>query len=456
MAQEDILIRIHAIDEFSATLEKASKSIQKLTAPISRGMKNTTKTIVNTWKPVNQSVTSLQESLNIAGMSMGRFNKAARENMWQVTNNGQVLDKLNGRVLDNSNVVRQATKEARRFKFEWLSIMFTGMALDRMFGSLVQKQFQLFGITDMLGAAWTTVLLPIMEAITPLIYTLVEAFMNMPDSMKLVVGAFILLGAIAGKVLTIVGQGVLAAMGFAKIFGGGAIIAGVKGIGAAFLGLGAPVLLAIAAIIAIVIGMYLAWKNNFLGMKNIVKSFITEIKQYLGGLISIVKGILDIVVGLFTGDFEKVKRGVIRIFKGLFNMVVGMAKMSFYGMAGIIIGAFQIVWNMIKVIIDGIKYLYKKARSIASYIGSKMSKFLLGSFQSGGVVPQTGPYLLHAGEHVIPKRRAQSGAGGIATNPTFIINANIGSSYDVRQLASELNRYWAADFERLSKSRGSR
>jgi len=72
-------------------------------------------------------------------------------------------------------------------------------------------------------------------------------------------------------------------------------------------------------------------------------------------------------------------------------------------------------------------------------------------FQMGGVMPHTGLAYLHKGEIVTP-----AGASPINFSPTIIVNANVSSSYDVRALADELNRYYASDFERIIQGRGLR
>jgi hypothetical protein len=71
-------------------------------------------------------------------------------------------------------------------------------------------------------------------------------------------------------------------------------------------------------------------------------------------------------------------------------------------------------------------------------------------FASGGIVPgssnQAVPIIAHGGETILP--------AGQGINIVFNINATISNDYDVRKLATELNKYWTSDFERISKARG--
>jgi hypothetical protein len=76
-----------------------------------------------------------------------------------------------------------------------------------------------------------------------------------------------------------------------------------------------------------------------------------------------------------------------------------------------------------------------------------LSNWLLGSRQYGGYIPQTGPYMLHQGETVVP-------AGGDTFASNITINANISSDMDIKSLASKLSIYWQEDLARRTQRRG--
>ncbi len=217
MAQEDILIRIRAIDEASRTIRKVSGSLQQLSAPMEKmtvGMGKVQKTIVRTYKPAIGGFQSMEEATNAAGLSTKKWESYARTNFLVQAKGGGIVDKLTGKTISYGQAAKDATMQSRRFKFEWLSIMFAGMALDRAFGSLVKSQMELFGVSGLMADAWTITLLPVMELITPLLFKMIEAFMEMPEWLQIATGGFVLFGAAAGKILTLVGQFVLAKMGF--------------------------------------------------------------------------------------------------------------------------------------------------------------------------------------------------------------------------------------------------
>lgn len=351
----------------------------------------------------NQVITIVTEMIDKVTGTSKKITKEITDMGKGVERTTQTIQRFNGKILKSSQVLTSTTKNLRRFKFEWLSVMFAGMAISRVFGGLIRSQAQLFGISDVLSAMWTVVLLPVMELMLPIILKLSEFFMDLPDGVKLAIGAFIILAAIFGVILLVVGQVMLAIGGIAILFG---VTAGVA---AGAMGL---IILGVIALIAAIVFVTVAIKKNWVDMWDFIK-FIT-----FGSLI-------------FTKD-------VLMLFLKSFKFVFWDAPKK------IVLG----LWNFIRNIFSKIGKLVSE-----SFIGKGFSLVggLLGSFQTGGVVPQTGPYLLHAGETVVPTGQGNGSPGG-GMNVT--INASVSSDYDVRRIAEQLKRYWTNDFERLAQKRG--
>ncbi|MHA1876690.1 MAG: hypothetical protein ACTSUC_09640, partial [Promethearchaeota archaeon] len=232
----DIVIRIKAIDEFTKTFKNLENSLKSIQMPqMTADFGNVQRKIVQTFKPVEKQfnqldeqtkafqkrldqmpfepINRLDEALSRAGLSQRHWNEFLKQNNLEVLQSGEVWHNLTGEIMSQGKAVNLARIQSRRFKMEWLSVMFAGMALDRAFGGLIRTQMQLFGVTDLMGNAWTEVMLPIMELLTPIIYDLIDAFMSMPNEAKLAVGSFVLLMGAFGKFLGIAGQVVLAMMG---------------------------------------------------------------------------------------------------------------------------------------------------------------------------------------------------------------------------------------------------
>ncbi len=450
METDPILIRIQALDEATQVINKVSASLKRLEVrvpemQIGKGLTQYTK--INTIIPqTTQSLGSLNEALKEAGISQNYFSNYLRRNNMQLVEGVGVLDKLTGKVISQGQAVKLATIQSRRFNFAWLSIMFAGMALNRVFGGLIRSQMQLWGVSDLMSAAWTLVMLPVMEAITPLLYKLIDAFMNLPDGVKLAIGFAVLFMGVLGMILMVGGQIMLFFMGL-KLLAPALFGKLVAGAGAFFASLG-PILLIIGAIILIIVAVWLAWKSNFMNIRENIKNWIAGIKQWFNGLLTFFKGILNIIRGIFTGNFDLVRRGIIQIFKSIGMQLMGIFKVIVNGIVIIFKGGLKLVYNFIKVIIDGVVWI---AGKVSKFFGGREFKWRMPSFQAGGVMPYTGVAYLHAGEKIIP--RNETGSTEIVFSPSVTINAEISSDYDLRELADKLNKYWADDFQRAIKGR---
>jgi len=460
-----------------------------------------------------QGANELNQALKIAGLSFKQFNKYINQNSIVLGKTNDIMDQATGKIRKNlavhtktigvydqltgkqmvlGNVMRQTTIQSRRFKMEWLSIMFAGMAISRVFGAIVQSQFQLWGVTEGMTAMWQTVMLPVMEEITPLLWDMIDAIMNLPEDVKLGLGSFILAGDVIGKLMMVVGQFFLAMMGLKLLFPGLATKLGkttgifarmgiiIKSIGVALGKLGAAFGVFAAIIAVTLVGMFLAWKEDFMNMKGVVADFFSTLISAFKNLFKVFEGIVDFFVAVFTGDFEGAKDAVVKILTNLkaFVQNLFLALMNFIGAIGIgiiriimglvqtLVNAFLAGWSLIKKgfsdvfnwIGDKISWLIDKINNLIGKMnvfkgaGNFLGKIGIPGFQTGGLVTQTGPAMLHRGEKVLPKGRAGT-SGEIMFAPTVYITSTINNEMDVRILAEKLNKYWAADFVRLTQGR---
>jgi len=460
MAEEQIIIRIRAIDEATNEINKIANSIGKLKIDMPKINLGTTAQSFNKVRvnvsnlnkqatDATNSLLTLRDMSNFTGLSIRKLNQEFRNMNVRFVQGIGFIDTFTGKQVQFNQSLKQATIQARRFKFEWLSLLFAGMALDRVLGGLVQSQFQLYGVTDLLSSAWTIVLEPIMNLLVPLIYDLLDAFMNLPEGMKLAVGGAVLFLAVVGKLLALGGQVALFFGGLKSllpgVFSGG--IAGAKGFIATIAGVGSTILIVAGIVTAVVVGMYLAWKENFLNMKETVANFIEGVKQFFGGFVDIIKGIVKIVTAIFTGDFDLLIAGLKQTFTGLWNFLVG----GFKAVANLIKG---ILTGVLKIIVNIVNLMLKFGGAIGNLITGKgfnpSGAPQIPSFQTGGIMPHTGLAYLHAGERIIPRNESSQ---VVNFSPNITINAEVTSGYDVRRLASELNEYWASDFRRLAQSK---
>ncbi len=93
-----------------------------------------------------------------------------------------------------------------------MNLMFMGMALQQVFGSLVKSMLKMTGTSKVFGAAAKSTLLPFFLQIAPLLNKVAFFFMNLSKPIKMVLGAFVSLIAVMGTFLFFGAQvGIMAA-----------------------------------------------------------------------------------------------------------------------------------------------------------------------------------------------------------------------------------------------------
>jgi len=309
-----------------------------------------------------------------------KINKEIKElNRGVIQTNTQVR-RWNKGILDTNRVTTQTTRGLKKFQYEWLSIMFLGMAINRMFGQHVKGALEMMGATELLTEALK---LSVFTAFEPLLNTIIEAiaaFYDLPEPVQKAIGWFIIIATAIGGFLFLLGTIKLGIMGVTAAFGGGAKGAGIlsgafKSLGAigtkvaAALGLGLGGLLAILAVIVVaVVGMVLAWKENFMNMKQTVTNFINAIKQMFGGFFNVLKGIVQFFIAIFKGDFEGAKQAFKNIVNGMKDFFIGgfTAMFNFFKM--IAIGLIRIGWGIGNTLFDAIRWAVVKIKNVLASI----------------------------------------------------------------------------------------
>lgn len=104
-----------------------------------------------------------------------------------------------------------------------------------------------------------------------------------------------------------------------------------------------------------------AWVGYFKGM-------LTGIGEIINGVMTVLSGLIDFIVGVFTGNWSLAWDGVVNVFKGIFEGIVGIGKSVINGIIGMIngaikginnIGSVEIAGKVIGVNIPEIPMLYK-------------------------------------------------------------------------------------------------
>ena len=403
----------------------------------------------------NQAFTHLRESMKRAGLTSDKvqmgitgFKKTMEDNNVVVGAGGNFLDATSRKAMNWGKVTQKATKYSMKpFRGEFLSLMFIGMGVKKVFGGMLKTVLQTMGVFDVFRGVLMMILGPILMPLIakwlPLLMKWLES-----DAHKAFAGKVILWGfALSSFVVILTQLGLLfmtwgGAMKFVKTIwsslaaaieiGGGGIIGGIKAIIPAIFKIVAPLMIVWGIFRAL--GGYLSgnwWKT----MSGIVLAVGTVIALVMGGWIpALIAGVIAVLVKL--GD-----------------------RMDWIGtVARVIITAisapFIYLYHIIKSIVDLLsgKISFGEAFKIGLGKGpvGTISSMVQG-MQTGGIV--TGPTLALLGENgpeaVVPLSGGGGGGGvGINYSPTININTGAGG-IDVDAIASAVNERLYEDLRRV-------
>lgn len=205
-----------------------------------------------------------------------------------------------------------------------------------------------------LGQAILPILISAMEAVTPIIQQVSTAFANAGPMIQTAVLAIGALVALAGPVLLFVGTilsmaGAIAA-GVAALGGLAAIKVAVVGALAAAIPVIVKVGLVLAALAAAAVALYIAYQQNFGGLKDAVTDSLTAIEAAYKRNEAVVRqfwadngqAIMQAIDTIATFGKQ-----VIQILEPVFRFVVGTGKSAFSGLIDVVTAAFRIFFKIV-------------------------------------------------------------------------------------------------------------
>lgn len=363
-------------------------------------------------------------------------------------------------------VTQKSVPATKKFAFEYLGLMFAGMAVQRMFTGLLQPALQVSGVFEVIANILELLFLPVALLLLDPLLGILEFVANLPDEAKAFIGVIVLIGAIIGGLVFLLAQVVLAfgalSLAWPGIVAAAGLVSGV--FGSIVTVVGGSLLPIIVAAIAILALLLIAFDNNSEGIMDAVNSFFSVVSEVFADLMLIFEGVLEFLDGVFTGDVDKAMSGVGKIFQGAVDLIIDLfiglpltfaniflqigigigkwlLKMPEFilGFASRITSAF--VRLFVGAIEAGIRGVGKIVSDPLGAFGGLLSNIIPG-FANGGIV--TRPTLAMVGEAgpeaIVP---LGGGGGGISSGDTFIsefhISANIENDMDIRELAERIN-----------------
>jgi len=338
----------------AGTVEKIQVMLQVVTSGFTKGLERTQKQLKGVGK-------------NIQGF--GEVMKMPMNNFKEMNNNMKAMQSTGGRVAKR---FRMMTHGMRGFRMEALGVMFFGMMMQKMFMGLLQPVMEAFGVFDVFRLMLLTLFLPVMEMIFPFLLTMMEWFMNLPEPVKKAIGIFVVLGAIFGTIIMVIGQFTLGIGSMILMFGSfGAVVAIIGTVAAVLIGL-----------VLIVKGIYMIFKKKFEGIGIVIMGIGVILLLFIGwwALIPIAIGA---AVYLIIKHWDKFKAFFVRLWEGivkLYNSKIGWLIFPVFKVIELIIKAFKwlkdklvghsIIPDMIKAIISWFWKIPNVIKTVVKFVGN--------------------------------------------------------------------------------------
>ncbi|MCK9370473.1 hypothetical protein M0R04_11235 [Candidatus Dojkabacteria bacterium] len=219
---------------------------------------------------------------------------------WQTSKrmmqDGNVLAEKQVRInKDGTKEIKNITQETRKFRGEYLSLMFLGMGISRIFGGQISRMYELTGTKSIVQAFWTEALIDPMLKVQELTTWLYNHF---PDIAKTPIGYTAVAVTGIGDVLSWIGMSFLGLKGIEEILG-------IKLLGAggylskfaSFEIAGTPLALGIAGILADLTASMIAFsKLQNAALSGATSTALPSFAETTSGAVSPTTGMREVVV----------------------------------------------------------------------------------------------------------------------------------------------------------------
>lgn len=423
-----ILVQAEFVDKITQPFKRTINSLQNQLKKTEGEIKRVPKTITSITDAINESAKRHKDFLK----PLQSISPVTAKFGFLIEQTGEELKKSTFSLTNFKNRLQQLGKV---FQGWALSVLFFGMAIQRTFERIVTAgvtSFNAFtssvegattnltilgGWIDFLkftiGDAISTALSPFMDTIIGVIEAVSEWI---TDNSKLA-GWIIIFGVIIGGLLFLLGFFVLAMFGLAGA------LAFVIGFFSILSGVWIPLLA--TALGFLIFWIFKNWRKVWDWVAQKLKAvwdwIVTKVWQPIAGFFD--KWVVQPLKAAWDWIVENIWKPVKEWFT---KWIIDPIKNAWQGLIDFILNLWESIKNIWKGFIEGLKEL-----------GSKFLEFL-GFKQFGGFVPFTGPYMLHAGERVVPAGTSNN-FGGITIN--ISTTGGVDGSAVAQQIMNEIRRY---------------
>lgn len=251
---------------------------------------------------INVDIGGVKEKIDAVTSKIKEFGSEVGGSADEAT---EKMNPLSDSLDESKEAAEGASRSFEKMTGAGLALLFAGRFLDQTFGGLARSMFDMFGITDMFSGALKTVLLPAFKAVTPIIINLINKFMNMGKTSKLIIGSIVLIGAVLAPVIAVLGQFIAGFTALSGILSGSVVVA-----------------------IGAVIGIVAAFASAFIAAFKLVKKFgaaVGAIIVIIGALVAAIASspvLIAAAIGAILGAIFAMRDDIVSAVKKIIDWFV--------------------------------------------------------------------------------------------------------------------------------------
>lgn len=272
---------------------------------------------------------------------MGKLTRVTRTETQTYNKHGKMMT---DQVKKSTKAVAENTKGMKKNAVALLGIMFFAQSVKKTIASMLQPAMEATGIFDLWNTLLLVTFLPIMLLLLPILISMMEWFMGLPEPVKVVIGVIAVLGFVLAALISLLISIALAGAGAALLGIGeaGATAAGASGLGALV-----GILKVLGGLLAVGIGLKIAWDTVSADQSTLVEklkgSLAAGVAVGIGALIFGAGGWAALGIGILTTgivlslafEVEAMKTESLTSFLAYTGLAAGIIA----GLAALILGA---------------------------------------------------------------------------------------------------------------------
>lgn len=362
-------------------------------------------------------------------------------------------------------------KEMKTTGIRTLSLLFILRRVTSGLADLLKPAAEAYGIFDLWNTMLLVLFVPTMESLFPLFADMFNFFNNLPEPVQKAIGVLTLFALGAASLL---GIGLMWGLLTTALQSFEIELPSLASLWESVIGgLSLPLVAFAAIFAAILLGIWLAWKENFGNIQAWGNAVFQNLKEVFSGWLEFVRGIFGMIKGILTGNFADFKNGFKQTIEGIVSAFTALPNAIASLLVVVGLGILKLGANIVKFGLDaGISFIHSLWDGMVTmgswlsgvlwpWIKDIVASVVKGIFgihtgttptQGGAPTPHGNDFIWRPGSGMAtinpndtvvgykgaPPNLSGSGGGDVMLNVTY--NVNIADKSQIQRMMDENNQ----------------